>query len=49
MAKSIGGVLENLLGYYFLDIIVNLNFFIDLKFEYYCEYYLEVLLQESLK
>ena len=31
--------------YYFLNIIVNVN----LKFEYYCEYYPEVLLQVSLK
>ena len=28
---------------------VNVNFFIDLKFEYYCEYYTEILLQVSLK
>ena len=34
---------------YFLNIIVNVNFFIDFKFEYYCEYYPEILLQESLK
>ena len=33
----------------FLNIIVNVNFFGDLKFEYYCEYYSEVLLQENLK
>ena len=32
-----------------LSIIVNVNFFNDLKFEYYCEYYPEILLQESLK
>ena len=41
--------LENLFEYYFLNIIVNVNFFSYLKFEYYCEYYLEILLQVSLK
>ena len=25
--------------YYFLNIIANVNFFSDFKFEYYCEYY----------
>ena len=49
MAKNIRGFLKNLLEYYFLNIIVNINFFSDLKFEYYCEYYPEILLQESLK
>ena len=49
MAKNIRGFLENLLEYYFLNIIVNVNFFSDLKFEYYCEYYPEIMLQESLK
>ena len=34
MAKSIGGILENLTDH-FLNIIVNVNFFGDLKFEYY--------------
>ena len=33
----------------FLNIIVNVNFFSDLKFKYYCEYYPEILLQVSLK
>ena len=33
----------------FLNIIVNVNFFSDLKFEYYCEYYPEILLQVSLE
>ena len=33
----------------FLDIIVNVNFFIDLKFEYYYEYHPEILLQVCLK
>ena len=49
MAKNIRGFLENLLEYYFLNIIVNVNFFSDLKFEYYFEYYPEILLQVSLK
>ena len=34
MAKNIRGFLENLTDY-FLNIIVNFNFFGDLKFEYY--------------
>ena len=33
---------------FFFNIIVNANFFSDLKFEYYCEYYPEILLQLSL-
>ena len=33
MAKNIRGFLENLTDY-FLNIIVNVNFFGDLKFEY---------------
>ena len=37
MAKSIRVFLDNLFKYYFLKIIVNVNFFSDLKFEYYCE------------
>ena len=49
MAKNIRGFLENLFEYYFLNIIVNVNFFSDLKFEYYCEHYPEILLQVSLK
>ena len=49
MAKNIRGFLENLFEYYFLNIIVNVNFFSDLKFEYYCEYYPEILLQVSLQ
>ena len=48
MAKIIRVFLENLFEYYFLNIIVNVNFS-DLKFEYYCEYYPEILLQVSLK
>ena len=47
MAKNIRGFLENLSEYYFLNIIVNVNFFSDLKFEYYCEYYPEIMLQVS--
>ena len=38
MAKSIRGLLENLFEYYILNIIVNVNFFSDLKLEYVCEY-----------
>ena len=34
MARNIGGFLDNLTDY-FLNIIVNVNFFGDLKFEYY--------------
>ena len=34
MTKNIGDFLENLTDY-FLDIIVKVNFFGDLKFEYY--------------
>ena len=49
MAKTIRGFLENVFEYYFLIIIMNVNFFIDLKFEYYCQYYPEMLMQLSLK
>ena len=49
MAKNIGGFLVDLFEYYFLNIIVNVNFFSDLKFEYYCEYYPKILLQVSFK
>ena len=49
MAKNIWGFLENLFEYYLWNIIVNVNFFSDLKFEYFCEYYPEILLQVSLK
>ena len=49
MAKNTGRFLENLFEYYFLNIIVNANAFSDLKFEYYCEYVTEILLQVSLK
>ena len=48
MAKN-RGFLENLFEYCFLNIIVNVNFFSDLKFEYYCEYYPEIQLQLCLK
>ena len=44
MAKKIRGFLENLFEYYFLNIIADVNFFSHLKFEYYCEYYPEILL-----
>ena len=49
MAKNIKGFLEDLFEYYSLNIIVNVNFYSDLKFEYYCECYPEILLQGSLK
>ena len=49
MAKNVRGFLENLFEYYFLNIIVNVNFFSDLKFEYYFEHYPEILLQVSFK
>ena len=49
MAKNIRGFLENLFEYYFLNNILNVIFFSDLKFEHYCEYFPEILLQESLK
>ena len=35
MAKNIRGFLENLLEYYFLNIVEIVNFFTDFKFEYY--------------
>ena len=49
MAKNIRGFLKNLFEYYFLNFIVNINFFSDLKFDYYCEYYPEILLEVGLK
>ena len=49
MAKNIRSFLKNLFEYYFLNIIINVKYFSDLKFEYYCEYYPEILLQVSLK
>ena len=49
MAKKIRGFLENLFECYFLNFIVNVNFFSDSKFEYYCDYYPEILLQISRK
>ena len=48
MAKNIRGFLENLFKYTFLNIIVNVNIFSDLKFEYYCEYYPEILYKKAL-
>ena len=48
MAKNIRGFLKNLFECYFLNIIINVKYFSDLKFEYYCECYPEILLQESL-
>ena len=35
MAKYIRGFLKNLFEYNFLNIVVKVNFFSDLKFEYY--------------
>ena len=50
MAKKTCEVFWRLyLNIVFLNIIVNVNFFSDLKFEYYCEYYPEILLQVSLE
>ena len=49
MAKNIRGFLENLFECYFLNIIVNVNFFNDLKFECYSEYYPAILLQSLNK
>ena len=49
MAKNIRGFLETLSEYFFFNVIVNVNFFSDLKFEYYCDHYPEILLQVSLK
>ena len=43
-AKKIRNFLENLFEYYFVNINMNVNFFSDLKFEYYCEHYPEILL-----
>ena len=40
--------MENLFENSFLNIIMNVNFFSDLKFEYYREYCPEILLQERL-
>ena len=45
MAKNIRCFLENLFEYCFLNIIVNVNFFSDLRFEYFRECYPEILLQ----
>ena len=49
MAKNIRAFLENLSEYYVLNIIMNLNLFRNLKFEYYCEYYPEISLKVSFK
>ena len=49
MAKNITDFLEILFEYHFLNIIMNVNSFSDLKFERYCEYYPGILLQVSLK
>ena len=49
MANNIRDILKNLFENYFLNIIANFNFFSDLKYEYYCEYCLEIPLKESFK
>ena len=49
MAKNIRVFFETLFDYFFFNIILNVNFFSNLKFGYYCEYYPEILLQVSLK
>ena len=49
MAKKIRDFLENLFERDFLNFIVNVNFFSDSKFEYYCYYYPEILLHISRK
>ena len=49
MEKNISGFLKNLFEYYFLNIIVIVNLLTGLKFEDYCDYYTEILLQVSLK
>ena len=49
MAKHIKDFLENLVEYHFLIIIMNVNLFSDLKFQYYCDYSPEILLQVNLK
>ena len=49
MPKNFRGSFENLFEYHFLSITVNVNFFSDLKFEYYCEYYPAILLEVSVK
>ena len=49
MAKNIRGFWENLSEYHFLNMIVNVDCFGDLKCEYYCECYPEILLEVSLK
>ena len=43
------GFFKTLFEYCFLNIIGNVNFFSDLKFEYYCERYAEILTQVRLK
>ena len=49
MAKNTKGFLVNLFEYRVLNIIVNVNFFSTLKFEYHCEYFPEILVQERRK
>ena len=50
MAKNVIVFWDNLFEYYFMNVIVTVNFVSDLKFEYYCKYYAEtLLLQVNLK
>ena len=44
MAKNIRGFSENLFEYYFSMLTNNVNFFSNLRFDYYCEYSPEILL-----
>ena len=48
MAKHIRGFSENLFDYYFWNIIVNINFFSDIKFEYYCDSTLKYCYKKAL-
>ena len=48
MGKSTRDLLENLFEYYILSIIVNVNFFSDLKLEYVCEYCYKWALNKKL-
>ena len=49
MAKVIKILNYYLFEHYFLNIIVNVNFFSDFKFEYCYEYYPEIMPLENLK
>ena len=49
MAKNMRGFQGNLLEYYFLNIILNANFFNDLKIEYYLRKLMEGAMKYFLK